>query len=193
MKNRVRYAVVQVMFITVARSREAISQMVKYPFTHIIFGLILLASVAFNAFCIANYWQIKPNWAFCPVEPNEDRVSEVQEAFFGKVVGFYETLIYYQFGIIGILLVVCFIYTNVLSRRQAREIIDEEIYSDHFNKFFSEKIQRLGERTLTTLLDNDDIRERVRTIEEQLANIKKPQIRKTTTIRQKTTKKPPKK
>jgi hypothetical protein len=164
--------------------------MVKYPFTHIVLGLILLISVAFNAFCVANYWQIKPNWMICPIESSGSGVSEAQEAFFGKVIGFYETLIYYQFGIIGILLVVCFLYTNVVSKRQAREIIDEEMYSHHFDKFFGDKIRELGKSTLIELLNNEDVINRLTDVEGKVSKISKSVPRpkqNTTTIKKKST------
>jgi len=85
------------------------------------------------------------------VEIGEIKNPETHDTFFDKVVNFYETLIYYQFGIIGALLVLCFLYTHMISHRQAREVVDEEMQS----KSFEDKIERMGRKIITELFNNN--------------------------------------
>lgn len=137
--------------------------MVRHPFIHSLFCLILIASVAFNAYIVSNYWQIAPDWNFCTARTNEE--------FFGRVVNFYEQLVNWEIAIIGILLVLCFLYVNIISKRQARELIDEELYSEHFRKFYQEEIRKIGTDSLTDLMNNNGIHGKLADIERNIHRI----------------------
>ena len=119
--------------------------------SYIVLSIVLLILVWLNAFCLTEYWHSRTYWTMTLVEIGEIKNPETHDTFFDKVVNFYETLIYYQFGIIGALLVLCFLYTHMISHRQAREVVDEEMQS----KSFEDKIERMGRKIITELFNNN--------------------------------------
>lgn len=129
--------------------------------TEPLFYLILIVSICLNVYLLSEYWHHKPSWQVNPdcyfcTNQNIQPPDHLEEAFFAKVIGFYETLVYYQFGIIGALLVSCFVYSHLVSKRQTREIIDEEIYSEHFERNFRPIIGEIGRKILTELFNNNE-------------------------------------
>jgi hypothetical protein len=151
--------------------------------TQPLFYLILTVSVGLNVYLLSEYWHHKPNWHvnpdcfFCSnTTPQDQPPDHLEEAFFAKVIGFYETLLYYQFGIIGVLLVSCFVYSHFISSRQAREVIDEEIYSDHFREHFRPVIEAIGRKILTELFNNNEfngVNEKLRKASTRISKLEK--------------------
>jgi len=119
--------------------------------SQVVLLIFLLLATAFLSACVTKYWCTRPCQTVYFVEKDRVNLPVTQDVFFGKVVGFYETLIYFQFGIIAVLLVLCFLYTHIISHRQAREIVDEEMRSDDFK----DKTERMGRMLMTDLFNNN--------------------------------------
>ena len=147
--------------------------------SHVILLIILLLATAFLTFCVTEYWHTRPCLKICFAEINEAKNPETQDAFFGKVVGFYETLIYYQFGIIAVLLVLCFLYTHIISHRQAREIVDDVMQSNDFR----EMVERKGKSIIIELFNNnpellkndkvDEVNRKIKTLTTRISKLEK--------------------
>jgi hypothetical protein len=103
------------------------------------------------------------------------------ETLLTQIVGFYETLIYYQFGIIGVLLVVCFLYTNHISKRHAETIVKEETRSDEFKLQFKEHFQQvikkcteeIGKDCLIELFNENEIHGNLNKLTQKMNKIEK--------------------
>jgi hypothetical protein len=132
--------------------------------------LFCFISLCINIFIvIVFYWYCKADWTLCQINPPDATcVTPPHEVFFGKVIGFYEILLYFQFGIIGVLLVLSFLYSHFISKRHAREILDDEIYSEHFRKFFGQEMAGIGRAVMTELFANNELSSHVDNIDQEV-------------------------
>jgi hypothetical protein len=144
------------------------------------FVIALIASICLNIYF---FWLTKPDWNLWYqinyaniIDENRQTVHD--EAFFSKIIGFYEILLYFQFSLIGFLLVIGFIYTNHISIRRAETMIKEEIRSErvkesmkkHFTPIIEAITQTRGSDIIIDLVNSrigelDQLPERIEKIE----------------------------
>jgi len=139
--------------------QEAKTRTKKRVTTVLVIAWLFLAFFAgFYAFWVFERYGIKPSW-------NYAQCAGSDENLFQSIVGFYETLITYLFGIIGILLVVCFLWTQHVSKKHAEEIVEEEMASDRMQERISRYclpiVKRItkskGKEILISLLEAEGI------------------------------------
>ena len=109
----------------------------------VIAGLFLVFFAGFYAFWVFERCGIKPCW-------NCVQCAGSDENLFQSIIGFYEILITFQFGFIGILLVLCFLYTQHVSKKHAEEIVEEEMASDRMQERISRYCQPIVKRITKT-------------------------------------------
>jgi hypothetical protein len=108
--------------------------------------------------------------------------TNLDETLFQSIIGFYEMLVTFQFGIIGVLLVVCFLYTQHVSKKHAEEIVEEAMASERMQERISrlflpvvEKITKTeGKEFLISLLDEkgiEDMLEKLANYEEKMKEL----------------------
>jgi hypothetical protein len=134
-----------------------------------IFVVLFIVSIIINiSFIIICYWD-RPIWSNCKivVQQKEEKIVSSDE-FLGKAVDFYQSLVNYQIAIVSILLVVGFAYTYLISHKQAREIIDEEIYSERFK----EHLKSLTQELITNTFNNYDVTELLDDLQEEINTLK---------------------
>lgn len=118
----------------------------------------LVFFAGFYAFWVFERYGIKPSL-------NCMQCAGSDENQFQNIVGFYEMLITFQFGIIGILLVVCFLYTQHVSKKHAEEIVEEEMASarmrERISRYCLPIVKRItktkGKEFLISLLEAEGI------------------------------------
>lgn len=117
----------------------------KRTFHSTIFWLVLLLSVALNVFLVTKCYYGKPTWTKCKIaiQTDDGKKPVPQDDFFGKSVVFYQSLLNWQFAIIGIILVLGFLSSYYISRRQIRDILDDEFYSEHFKDHYFPKLEKI--------------------------------------------------
>ena len=135
------------------------TQIKKRVTTILVIAWLFLAFFAgFYAFWVFERYGIKPSW-------NYAQCTGSDENLFQSIIGFYEILITFLFGFIGILLVLCFLYTQHVSKKHAEEIVEEEMASDRMQERISRYclpiVKRItktkGKEILISLLEAEGI------------------------------------
>jgi hypothetical protein len=160
-----------------------------------IFWILLVISVGINVYFLTLCYWGKPIWSNCKivVQRNEEEIVSSDE-FLGKAVDFYQSLVHYQIAIVGVLLVVGFAYTYFISRKQAGEMIDEEIYSERLKEHFRPLIQELvsnsfNNHEVTEILG--DVQEEINTLKDNFLEFQSPRNNDNNTVSSKLTLTPP--
>jgi len=137
--------------------------------------LILLVSVGLNVFLVTKCYTECPNWSKCKIVvlPENDGESIPSDSFLGKVVDFYQSLVNYQFAIVSIVLVLGFIYSYLISTRHARNVLDEEIYSEHFREHYLPHIKELGREIIKNALYDEEIFDNIDELQKRIEKIER--------------------
>lgn len=125
------------------------------------FWMVLTISIILNTVFLTKCFTDKPVWsgANCKIviQSGDSEQPISSDVFMGKVVDFYQSLMNYQFAIVSTILVVGFIYSYLISTRQARDVLDDELYSDHFKDHYLPQIKKYGEEIITDTFNNNDV------------------------------------
>lgn len=148
----------------------------KTQWTFIFYLTILFASIGLNLFLLNKYCIEKPIWSECRIvipEGGEQIISS--DSFLGKVTDFYQSLLNYQFVIVGVILVVGFMSSYIISTRQVRDLLDEELYSEHFKEHYLPRLEEYAKGKVIEIFNNNKVladlaklRTRVEAVEETI-------------------------
>ncbi len=145
-----------------------------YPQTIFWLIVVLLVSVAGNTYFLTTWFERKPSFEDCTIviENKNGREEIPEDAFMGKVVDFYQTMLGYQFATVGVLLVVGFAFSYYISRKQVREVLDEELYSEHFKEHYLPQLREYGKQTVLDALNDNNTSTNIEELQVEFKNLR---------------------
>jgi hypothetical protein len=75
-----------------------------------------------------------------PIGPQGSMVKTVGPVYLSEITGFYERIITFLFGVIGVLLVVSFLYVHFTSKIQAEDMARDALKTESFDITLTHKI-----------------------------------------------------
>ena len=143
-----------------------------------IFWVVLLISVTLNVFLVTKCYYGKPTWTKCKIVVHSDdgEKSVPQDVFLGKAVDFYQSLLNYQIAFVGIILVLGFISSYHISRRQIRDTLDEELYSKYFEQHYLPQITELVNKLIIEKINDNEVVGTVNDLATRLDGVEKDMV-----------------